>query len=233
VSGRHCEQGAGFSCCAATSCAVAGPRLSRHPRSRFAVLGHRVQYQRSIGANGTTADARAMVRSTEHSRRTVGREPPPDSNRRHHDSTRPVAAVRHVHDVAGRDHANVAARQATSTRDARVSSCMDRGSQRVAAALSRMQERDGLRSRVGGRSQLVHAGTRRRGHHSRVPSADRHRRGRDDAVDRGPLVGGHVADSVSFDDPHDRHRRRDQVAVGVEAHGAGDAVLLARCDELA
>jgi hypothetical protein len=32
---------------------------------------------------------------------------------------------------------------------------MDRGSQPVAAALSQMQERDGLRSRVGGRSQLV------------------------------------------------------------------------------
>ncbi len=32
---------------------------------------------------------------------------------------------------------------------------MDRGSQRVATALSRMQERDGLRSRAGGRSRLV------------------------------------------------------------------------------
>jgi hypothetical protein len=34
---------------------------------------------------------------------------------------------------------------------------MDRGSQRVATALSRMQERDGLRSRAGGRLQLVQA----------------------------------------------------------------------------
>jgi hypothetical protein len=33
---------------------------------------------------------------------------------------------------------------------------MDRGSQRVVAALSRMQQRDGRRSRVGGRSELVH-----------------------------------------------------------------------------
>jgi len=32
---------------------------------------------------------------------------------------------------------------------------MDTGSQRVAAAFSRMQERDGLRSGAGGRSQLV------------------------------------------------------------------------------
>ena len=36
-----------------------------------------------------------------------------------------------------------------------VSSRMDRSSQRAAAALSRMQERDGLRSRAGGRSQLA------------------------------------------------------------------------------
>jgi hypothetical protein len=33
--------------------------------------------------------------------------------------------------------------------------CIDRGSQRVATASSRMQERNGLRSRAGGRSQLV------------------------------------------------------------------------------
>jgi hypothetical protein len=35
---------------------------------------------------------------------------------------------------------------------------MDTGSQRVAAASSRMQERDGLRSRAGGRSLLVPSG---------------------------------------------------------------------------
>ena len=35
------------------------------------------------------------------------------------------------------------------------SRCMDRSSQRVATAVSRMQEQDGLRSRAGGRSQLV------------------------------------------------------------------------------
>jgi hypothetical protein len=33
--------------------------------------------------------------------------------------------------------------------------CIDRGSQRVASALSRMQERDGLQARAAGRSQLV------------------------------------------------------------------------------
>jgi hypothetical protein len=38
------------------------------------------------------------------------------------------------------------------------------------------------------------------------------------------------ADPVASDDPHYRHRRRDQVAVGVEAHGTDDAVLQAcRC----
>jgi hypothetical protein len=41
---------------------------------------------------------------------------------------------------------------------------MDRGSQRVAAAFSRMQERDGLRSHAGGRSRFVPEGVwRQRG----------------------------------------------------------------------
>jgi hypothetical protein len=40
-------------------------------------------------------------------------------------------------------------------RDRALLRCMDRGSQRATAALSRKQKRDGLRSRVGGRSQLV------------------------------------------------------------------------------
>jgi hypothetical protein len=38
--------------------------------------------------------------------------------------------------------------------------CMDTSSQRVAAAFSRMQERDGLRSRASVRSQLVRSGSR-------------------------------------------------------------------------
>ena len=41
--------------------------------------------------------------------------------------------------------------------------CMDRGSLRVAAALSRMRERERLRSRAGGRSHLVLSGSVRHG----------------------------------------------------------------------
>ena len=50
-----------------------------------------------------------------------------------------------------------------------VSSCMDRGSLRVAAALSRMRERERLRSRAGGRSHLVQ---RERGYSEQHALAD-------------------------------------------------------------
>jgi len=55
-------------------------------------------------------------------------------------------------------------------------SCMDTSSQRVAAALSRMQERERLRSRAGGRSHLVQAerGRERSGMRSLLHDSRRH-----------------------------------------------------------
>src|SRR5829696_4300229 len=61
--------------------------------------------------------------------------------------------------VAG---AKAIAHRSASPKMPGVLSRMDTSSQRVAAALSRMQERDGLRSCAGGRSLLVPSGHPRR-----------------------------------------------------------------------